>query len=54
MRCTDLNIGLRFTLSHFRYAMVFNMKNNLGDYYVDPSTLQTFDFTNAGSAIGAQ
>jgi hypothetical protein len=54
VRQIDLLIGLASPLNHFRYAIVFNMKNNLGDYYVDTSTIQTFDCTDSDSGIGLQ
>ncbi|MGF6604716.1 hypothetical protein P3T23_009472 [Paraburkholderia sp. GAS448] len=54
MRQIDLLIGLASALNHFRYAILLNMKNNLGDYYVDTSNMQTFTFLGGSSAIGAR
>ncbi|MBB5409164.1 hypothetical protein HDG34_003105 [Paraburkholderia sp. HC6.4b] len=51
MRQIDLLVGLASPLSHFRYSMLFNTKNNLGDYYVDVSTMQMFDLTDIVSAV---
>jgi Alpha-L-arabinofuranosidase B, catalytic len=51
VRQIDLLVGLASPLTHFRYALLFNMKNNLGDYYVDVSTMQTFDLTDAVVAV---
>lgn len=52
VRQINLLIGLASPLLHFRYAILFNMKNNLGDYFVDTSTMQTFDCTGPDSSIG--